>query len=149
MSGSGPEAANARLAPVVTDPASGGFFAAAAQGRLTVLTCSDCGGRTHLPRPFCVHCGGDTLQWQDIPRRGRVRSWTIVEHQVHPWFPVPYTVVLIDVDHCPEVRMIGYLPGRAEVSEKTCVVADFEDLGADPKGNSVVLPRWSIEEAEH
>ncbi|WP_040841658.1 Zn-ribbon domain-containing OB-fold protein [Nocardia brevicatena] len=137
---------SARLAPTVVDPGTRGFFQAAAEGRLAVSTCGDCGGHTHLPRPYCVHCGGDTLTWRDVPRRGRVRSWTVVEHQVHPWFPTPYTVVVIDIEDCPDVRMIGYLPGRAEVDQNTWLVAGFEDLGPDPQGNPTVLPRWTPEE---
>lgn len=133
-----------RLLPTVIDPASSGFFAAAAEGRLAVLTCADCGGRTHLPRPRCVHCGGADLHWRDVPRRGRARSWTVVEHQVHPWFPTPYTVVVIDIDDCPGVRMIGYLPGRAAIDQSTVLEADFEDLGADSDGNPIVMPRWRI-----
>ncbi|MGX7732689.1 Zn-ribbon domain-containing OB-fold protein [Rhodococcus sp. 2H158] len=137
-----------RLAPTVVDPASRGFFAAAAEGRLTVLTCTRCGGHTHLPRPYCVHCDADALEWREVPPRGRVRSWTVVEHQVHPWFPTPYTVVLIDIEDSPGVRMIGYLPGRAEVDENTVLHADFEDLGSDAEGNPTVLPRWNPGEAQ-
>jgi uncharacterized OB-fold protein len=139
---------SARLAPTVVDPASRGFFAAAAEGRLAVLTCTRCGDCTHLPRPYCVHCDADALEWRDVPPRGRARSWTVVEHQVHPWFPTPYTVVLIDIDDRPGVRMIGYLPGRADLDENTVLHADFEDLGHDLEGNQVVLPRWSADGAQ-
>lgn len=135
-----------RLAPTVVDPASRGFFQAAAEGRLTVLTCASCGGHTHLPRPFCVHCGADALSWQDVPRRGRVRTWTVVEHQVHPWFPTPYTVAVVDLADSPGVRMIAQLPGRADIDETTWLTADFEDLGPDAHGNPTVLPRWRQEE---
>lgn len=136
---------NARLAPVVDDPATRGYFEAAAQGRLAVLTCTSCKGHTHLPRPYCVHCGSSDLQWSDVPHRGRAVSWTVVEHQVHPWFPVPYTVVLVEIDDCPGVRMTGWLPGRTKLDESTVLVADFEDLGSDGTGNSIVLPRWTVE----
>jgi uncharacterized OB-fold protein len=88
------------------------------------------------------------MEWRDVTPRGRARSWTVVEHQVHPLFPTPYTVVLIDIDDCPGVRMIGYLPGRADLDENTVLHADFEDLGHDPEGNPTVLPRWSAEGAQ-
>ncbi|MGV0835123.1 Zn-ribbon domain-containing OB-fold protein [Mycolicibacterium thermoresistibile] len=134
-----------RLIPTVVDPASRGFFAAAAEGRLAVLTCPRCGGHTHLPRPRCVHCGEGGLQWREVPPRGRARSWTVVEHQVHPWFPAPYTVVVIDIDDSPGVRLIGYLPDRAEIDENTVLEADFEDLGEDAEGNRIALPRWRVQ----
>ncbi len=72
-------------------------------------------------------------------------SWTVVEHQVHPWFPVPYTVVLVEIDECPGVRMTGWLPGRAELDESTFLTADFEDLGRDDHDNVITLPRWTVE----
>ncbi|WP_420750827.1 Zn-ribbon domain-containing OB-fold protein [Rhodococcus sp. O3] len=136
---------NERLAPVVNDPATRGYFEAAAQGRLVVSTCVQCHAHNHLPRPRCVNCGGIELRWEDVPKRGRVVSWTVVEHQVHPWFPVPYTIVIVEIDDCSGVRMTGYLEGRVEVGESTYLTADFEELGSDDEGNVVVLPRWNIE----
>ncbi|MEU2005116.1 Zn-ribbon domain-containing OB-fold protein [Rhodococcus sp. NPDC019627] len=135
---------SARLAPRVDDPATRGFFALAAEGKLGVLTCTDCGTRIHLPRPRCMGCGGAELGWSTVPGRGSARSWTVVEHQVHPLFPVPYTVVLIDVHGEQNVRMIGHLPGRVDVDENTELVVEFEDLGPDHDGNARVLPKWTI-----
>ncbi|PBC47545.1 Zn-ribbon domain-containing OB-fold protein [Rhodococcus sp. ACPA1] len=135
---------SARLAPRVDDPASRGFFELAAEGKLGVLTCTDCGARVHLPRPRCVGCGGNNLEWSAVAGRGRAKSWTVVEHQVHPLFPVPYTVVLIDVHGEQNVRMIGHLPGRVDVDETTEFVVEFEDLGPDREGNARVLPKWTI-----
>ncbi|TQC43996.1 3-ketoacyl-CoA thiolase [Rhodococcus sp. WS4] len=135
---------SARLAPRVDDPASRGFFELAAEGKLGVLTCTDCGARVHLPRPRCVGCGGNNLEWSAVAGRGRAKSWTVVEHQVHPLFPVPYTVVLIDVAGEQNVRMIGHLPGRVDVDETTEFVVEFEDLGPDREGNARALPKWTI-----
>ena len=94
--------APARLRPTVVDRGSSGFFAEAAQGRLSVLTCTSCGKRIHLPRPRCVYCGGTGPVWQPVARTGTVYAHTVVEHQVHPLFPVPYTVIVVDVDGTPE-----------------------------------------------
>ncbi|MFZ2174700.1 MAG: OB-fold domain-containing protein [Rhodococcus sp. (in: high G+C Gram-positive bacteria)] len=135
---------SARLAPRVDDPASRGFFELAAKGELGVLTCTECGTRIHLPRPRCVGCGGRNLEWAAVEGRGRAKSWTVVEHQVHPLFPVPYTVVLIELDGEQNVRMVGHLPGRVDVDESTEFVVEFEDLGLDRDGNATVLPTWKI-----
>ncbi|MGW0044399.1 Zn-ribbon domain-containing OB-fold protein [Rhodococcus sp. NPDC003348] len=136
----------ARLRPTVVDRGSSGFFAEAAQGRLSVLTCTSCGKRIHLPRPRCVYCGGTGPVWQPVARTGTVYAHTVVEHQVHPLFPVPYTVIVVDVDGEEDgVRMIGNLPGRADVSAGTPVVSDFEDLGEDAEGNAVVIPVWRVD----
>ncbi|GAF44700.1 Zn-ribbon domain-containing OB-fold protein [Rhodococcus wratislaviensis] len=142
-------AAVERLLPTVIDRASRGFFDEAAEGRLSVLTCTSCGRRIHLPRPRCVYCGATGPVWQPVARTGTVYAHTVVEHQVHPLFPVPYTVVVVDVDgEEAGVRMIGNLPGRVDVRAGTPVVCDFEDLGHDAHGNPVVLPVWRVD-TEH
>ncbi|WP_345344882.1 Zn-ribbon domain-containing OB-fold protein [Rhodococcus olei] len=134
-----------RLLPTVVDRASRGFFDEAAQGRLSLLTCTSCGKRIHLPRPRCVYCGAADPVWKPVARTGTIYAHTVVEHQVHPNFPVPYTVVVVDVDgEEAGVRLIGNLPGRAEVSAGTPVVCAFEDLGQDAQGNPVVLPVWRV-----
>ncbi|MGW5076943.1 Zn-ribbon domain-containing OB-fold protein [Rhodococcus sp. NPDC004095] len=134
-----------RLRPTVVDRGSSGHFAEAAQGRLSVLTCTSCGRRIHLPRPRCVYCGATDPAWQQVARTGTVYAHTVVEHQVHPLFPVPYTVIVVDVDgEEAGVRMIGNLPGRAAIAAGTPVVCSFEDLGEDSEGNSVVIPMWRV-----
>src|SRR5262249_316724 len=68
--------------------------------------------------------------------RGHLYSWTTAEHQVHPGFPVPYTVVLVQLDDVP-ARFIGYLPGEPELREGQPMEVWFESLE-----DGVVLPQW-------
>ncbi|MBH0120323.1 OB-fold domain-containing protein [Rhodococcus sp. HM1] len=139
-------ATTARLRPLVTERGSAGFFSAAAENRIEILTCEDCGRRIHLPRPRCVYCASTEVSWKPAAHTGTVYSHTVVEHQVHPLFPVPYTVIVVDLDgEAAGVRLIGNLPGRAEVTAGTPVRCTFEDLGEDAAGNPVVLPVWEID----
>ncbi|WP_138996649.1 Zn-ribbon domain-containing OB-fold protein [Rhodococcus zopfii] len=142
-------AAAGRLRPLVTERGSSGFFSAAAAGEIALLTCEDCGRRIHLPRPRCVYCASTAVTWTRAPRTGTVYSHTVVEHQVHPLFPTPYTVIVVDLDgEADGVRLIGNLPGRADViTAGTPVRCTFEDLGADAAGNPVVLPVWEVDTA--
>lgn len=131
------------LHPVTDDPETAGFFAAAREHRLVVQTCRTCGHQQQPPRPRCRACHGDDLGWDDVPGEGTVHTWTVVEHQINPRFPVPYTSVLVDVEPRqgePVVRFLGYLPGRPALTVGTRVTVDFIDLGED-----VVLPNWAIE----
>jgi hypothetical protein len=59
-----------------------------------------------------------------------------VEHQVHPAFPVPYTIVLVQLDDAP-ARLIGHLPGAPELVEGQAMKVWFETLE-----DGVVLPQW-------
>ena len=71
------------------------------------------------------------------PARGRVYSWTVVEHQVHPAFPVPYTVVLVELDDHPRRGSSATYPGTPELVEGQPMEVWFETLD-----DGVVLPQW-------
>jgi uncharacterized OB-fold protein len=68
-----------------------------------------------------------------------VYSWTVVEHQVHPAFPVPYTILLIELDDMPGVRLVGNIAGDAVLNIGDPVRATF-----DPAGNEVTFPQWTV-----
>ena len=126
-----------RIAPLLDDHDSSGFFEAAGRGVVALRTCDDCGAVLHLPRAYCHHCGSWNTSWSAITPRARVYSWTVVEHQVHPAYPAPYTVVLVEtVDH-PSARLVAHLPGRPELHAGQELEAWF-----DPLDNGTVLPQW-------
>jgi uncharacterized protein len=104
-----------RLAPVTSDPDTGGFFAAAAQGQVALRYCDDCGALLHMPRAYCWQCGSWNTGYRVVSPRARVYSWTVVEHQIHPAYPAPYTVALVELADEPSARLVGYLPGRPDL----------------------------------
>ncbi len=128
-----------RLLPVVDDLDTGGFFAAAANGTLAILHCARCGTVLHMPRAYCRTCRSFDAEWRTVTPRGTVYSYTVVTHQVHPLFPVPYTLVLVELDALPGVRLVGHLDGRPQIAIGQAVQADFERLADDS-----VLPRWTL-----
>lgn len=130
-------AAPARPLPVTDDRDTGGFFEAARRRELVVRVCNDCGHVLHLPRAYCHYCGSWSGRWEQVSGRGRLSTWTTVEHQVHPAFPVPYTVVLVEIDDKPGVRLVGRLDGAPELVPGQAMEAWFEDAG-----DGVVLPQW-------
>ena len=132
-----------RLAPAVSDPDTGGFFAAAARGEVALRYCADCGAVLHLPRAYCWHCGGWDTGYRAVPPRARVYSWTVVEHQVHPAYPVPYTVALVELAGEPAARLVTYLPGRPALHPGQELRACFERLE-----NGTVLVQWRPADAE-
>jgi hypothetical protein len=127
----------ARLLPVDDDRDTGGFWQAARDHRLVVRACAGCGAVLHVPVAYCHLCGSWEGHWKRVSGRGRVYSWTTVEHQVHPAYPAPYTVVLVELEDEPTVRMVGYLPGAVDLAEGQAMRVWFEELDGD-----VVLPQW-------
>ncbi|MGA9491098.1 MAG: OB-fold domain-containing protein, partial [Mycobacterium sp.] len=97
--------------PVTDDEETGGFWQAAAEGRLVVRTCNNCSAVLHLPKSYCHHCGSWDTGWRDVAGVGSVYTWTVLHHSIHPAFTAPCTVVLVQLDEDPAVRLVGYLDG--------------------------------------
>jgi hypothetical protein len=60
-----------------------------------------------------------------------------VEHPVHPAYPVPYTVALVELSADPAARLVTFLPGRPALRPGQELVAWFEQLE-----NGTVLVQW-------
>jgi uncharacterized OB-fold protein len=125
------------LVPVDDDRDTGGFFAAARRGELVVRVCDGCDTPLHMPRAYCRTCGSWDGRWQPVAGTGTVYSWTVVEHQVHPAYPAPYTVVLVELDDPPGVRLVGRLPGRQALAAGQPMRVWFETVA-----DGVVVPQW-------
>ena len=125
-----------RLLPVDDDVDTGGFFAAARRGELAIRFCSGCDAVLHLPRAYCHACGSWDGRWAPVAGTGILHSWTVVEHQVHPAYPVPYTVVLVQLDDVA-ARLVGWLPGRPSLAPGQPMRVWFEEL------DGAVLPQWA------
>lgn len=60
------------------NPENESFFAAAAQGRLLIGRCRDCGKAHYYPRRSCPVCFSAEVDWTDASGRGRIYSYTII-----------------------------------------------------------------------
>jgi uncharacterized protein len=124
-----------RPVPFTDDPDTGGFWSAAERGELAVLTCTSCAAVIHLPRPICA-CGSAELDWRPTAGSGRVFSYTVVRHKMNRAFVVPYTVVLVQLEEYPDVRLTGYLPGEVAIEIDQPMLVVFESYGGK------VVPNW-------
>jgi uncharacterized OB-fold protein len=132
-----------RMLPFTQDRDTGGFFAAAAEGRLVVRTCNDCGKGIHPPTARCPRCGSWSTEWRDKEGRGRLHSWTVVSHQIHPAYPVPFTIVLVTLDDAPDVRLIGTIPGAPALKE-----GEEMEIWFEPLDGGGALPQWRKAEGQ-
>lgn len=123
------------ILPVTDDRDSGPFFAAAREGRLVYRACTACNHGIHPPAAFCNLCGGDG-EWRDAGGRGVARATTVVTHQIHPDYPTPYTVVVVELDETPDVRLLGHIPGHVDIPYGTAMQVEFQTV------EDVVLPNW-------
>ena len=108
---------------------------------LVVQRCAACGTWRHPPAPVCAACRSPDARWERVDGRGRVFSYTIVHHAVHPALAdrVPYNVVLVELPDAAGVRLISNLidvpADEMRVGLEVEVV--FEDLD-----DEVTLPRF-------
>lgn len=87
--------------PVVDDVDTGGHWEALACHELAIRACATCGQVLHVPKAYCHACGGWSTEWRVVAPRGTLYSWTTVFRQIHPAFPAPYTIVLVEVTDLP------------------------------------------------
>lgn len=126
-----------RILPQKHDRDTAGFFAAADRRELVYRACTDCGRAIHPPRARCTACGSWDTAWQPASGRGRLHSWTTVTHTVHPAFPAPYTVFVVELDDVPEVHLVGYVAGAPELHAGMPMRVRF-----DPTEDGGALPQW-------
>lgn len=86
------------------DPVTEPFWRACAGRRLTVQRCADCGAHQFYPRPVCLACESDRMEWVEASGRGRVYSITTVRVPVTDELKPPYLLALVDLDE--GVRML-------------------------------------------
>ncbi len=122
-----------RILPV-PDEMSAPYWAAAAEHRLMLPRCSQCGMFSMPPDITCPNC--KTLEprfaYEPVSGRGTVRTWTVVRRSFLTGFDLPFLVVDVQLDVHPDVRLIGQLLDGPETPIKLgdAVEVDFEDIAA-------------------
>ncbi|MDE0941680.1 MAG: OB-fold domain-containing protein [Alphaproteobacteria bacterium] len=116
------------------------------RGELMVQKCGGCGGWQWGPEWMCHQCNSFDMQWEQVAANGLIYSWERPWHPVHPALkPMgPYTVVLVELPHAGNIRMIGNLPGAAdqEVVIGSAVEAVFE--AHDDADTPYTLVQWQL-----
>ncbi|MBI1884925.1 MAG: OB-fold domain-containing protein [Chloroflexi bacterium] len=93
------------------------FWEAQNRHELVFQRCKQCEAVRYPVGPLCPRCRSFDFDWVVSGGRGTVHSYTVVHHQAHPAFPVPYTVVLAEMDEGPRVIAQLRTPpdGRCEI----------------------------------
>jgi uncharacterized OB-fold protein len=125
-----------RSLPATDDLDTKGFWEAAQRKELVVRACSSCGTVLHAPTPYCTACASWDTTWRTVAGTGTVYSWSVVEHQTHPAFPVPFTLVLVQLDDAP-ARLIGHLAGRPALSAGQAMRVRW-----DEREDGTIVPDW-------
>jgi len=118
-----------------------GWWEAAAEHRLVVQRCAQCGTTRHPPGPLCPHCRSSASQWRQLPGTGRVYTFTVVRQAFIPSLSdrLPYVVAAVELDDSAGARLVSNLVDvdPAEVTLDMAVEVVWEDMGPE-----LALPRF-------
>ena len=73
------------------------FYEYLAAGRLVTTACAGCRRLDWPPRGFCPACGGDGVDWVDLPHEGQLHAFTVQETGVPPGFQPPLVFAIVKV----------------------------------------------------
>jgi uncharacterized OB-fold protein len=71
-------------------PESEPFWQAAAEGRLLLKRCADCGEYHWYPRVICPHCGSDRTEWTPSPGTGTIYTVSVTRRAGPVVFAIGY-----------------------------------------------------------
>ena len=108
------------------------FWQAQAEHRLSFQRCSKCGEVRYPVGPMCPQCHSLDFEWVESAGKGTIYSYTVVHHQTHPAFAVPYTVALVEMEEGP--RVVAELRGHGAASPEigTAVRVEWVDHPKQP-----------------
>lgn len=128
--------------PEIT-PVNQPFWDGAKAGKLVMQRCNDCGSWIFCPRPICVECNSEKLEWVQMNGKGKVFSFTIIREVVgnalRGFAPdIPYVTAWVDLDEGPRFcsNIIGCPVESVSIGMPVEVV--FED-----SGQGIILPKFT------
>jgi uncharacterized OB-fold protein len=96
-----------RPVPKVT-PETAPFWAGAAEGRLLLRKCDDCGVVHYYPRALCPDCFSENVKWFESSGRGEIYTCTVLKSMAGwPDEELPLILAFVELDE--GVRMLTSL----------------------------------------
>jgi uncharacterized OB-fold protein len=127
--------------PEIT-PVTQPFWEAAAKEKLVMQRCGNCQSWVWCPRPACVECGSEKLQWTPLSGRGRLFAFTVIREVVGRALrgfskDIPYVAAWIDLDEGPRIcsNIVGCPIEKVTIGMPVEVI--FEEAGS-----GIFLPKF-------
>ena len=129
-----------RTLPLPTD-LTRPYWDAAARGELHMQHCGACGKWQFYPRPLCLHCESDKLQWQRVSGLGKIYTYTVNHRAPNAFMKarLPYVVAMVELDEGPRLmaNVLGAQSADMAIGKRVQVV--FEKAS-----DEVTLPQFSL-----
>lgn len=108
------------------------FWAAAAEHRLVVPRCTECGTHRLPPAPFCWRCRAQDVEWDERPLHGTLYSFTVIRHAVIPDVrdALPLIAAVVELPGTGGCRLVGNVVDcePADVRIGVAVEIDWYDV---------------------
>ncbi len=109
------------------DRDSAPFWEAQQRHELRFRRCTACGAFRYPMTLLCLDCRSWEFEWALASGRGTVYSYTVVHHQTHPAFPVPYTIALVEMEEGPRIIARMRSSEGTPISIGAAVSIEWED----------------------
>jgi hypothetical protein len=88
------------LTQTYADPLTQPFWDAAKDERLVAPRCTNCGTFRLPPTRYCFNCQHRDVDWVELAGTGKIASYTVVRHPLHPDLApaCPYVSGVVDLD---------------------------------------------------
>ncbi|MDA1296379.1 MAG: Zn-ribbon domain-containing OB-fold protein [Chloroflexi bacterium] len=125
----------------VAQPESDHYWEQAANGKLVLQRCSDCGEAQFYPRVMCIHCGSRSIEWIESSGRATLFTFAIVHVPPHPGFrgDVPYVTAIVELEEGVRMpsQVIGIEPDPDQLRIGMPLQVVFDQVTDD-----VALPKF-------
>lgn len=117
------------------------YWESAKQNKLVIQKCSSCESLQFYPRPYCISCLSDEMDWVEVSGRGTIYTYTINHRSPNSYMQdkVPYVVAIIELEE--GIRMmaniIDSVLDKVEIGAHVHVV--FENINED-----ITIPQFKI-----
>lgn len=124
------EKAPQRPLPTITELTEP-FWKAARGGKLVMQRCKHCHELVWCPRPSCVECGSDELEWEPLSGGGKIYSFTVIRQVAGRGArafeqDIPYAIAWVDLDEGPRfyTNIVGCEVDKIEIGMPVTVFFD-------------------------
>jgi uncharacterized OB-fold protein len=131
----------AEIANLNPDELSQGYWDACSRRELAIQHCAACDNFQHPPKPLCAKCRTIDLEFAPTSGRGKVFTFIVVHHPVHPALQpnLPYNVALVTLDDAPGVRLVTNI---VDTPPEEIQIGMAVEVAWEEPNPGVVLPRF-------
>ena len=128
------------LKPIpVPDQVSRTFWQGCQRQELLLQKCHNCGRFQFYPRPLCINCMSQDLEWVRSSGKGTVHTFTVTHQNMMPGFAqeVPYVFAIVELAESVRLttNIVGCPPEQVYIGMPVVVV--FEPISPE-----ISLPKF-------